>query len=126
MLTAERIEEYTKRGYSPRKLIKSPKNTARDWQVKTAMSLINPKDYDRDLFLLPLAVWRLAEHLHDADEVRKHINQANSSVLAIKYKRKYEKYKTYLIVSIILGFYSTFFAVSAYLRLYEKGIAFFM
>lgn len=114
MLTEERIREYEERGYPVSKLVKSRRNKAKNWQVKLAMSEIDPKTYKDKLIKLPNDVWNRANEFKDAVETEKYINQANASVLAVKYKQKYENYRTYLIVSIMLGFYSTFFAISAY------------
>ena len=114
MLTAKRIEEYTERGYSPRKLIKSPRNKAKNWQVKTAMGMTDPKKFDEDLIELPRYIWNLAEQIDDSEYVERHMKQAEAMVTSLKYKKKFERCRIWLIVSIILGFYSTFFALSAY------------
>jgi hypothetical protein len=108
MLTEERIEEYTKRGYSPRKLVESHKNIAKNWQVKTAMSLIDPKDYDHDLMSLPLAVWRVAEQLRDSEQVEVHINQARAGVELLKVRDECYRLKGWLVACGIVWYHTVF------------------
>jgi len=118
MLTAERIQEYTARGYSPRKLIKSPRNTAKNWQVKTAMAMIDPKDFDKDLMELPARVWHMAEQIHDNEEAEKHIRQAKSGVALKKARDENYRLKAILVGAGVVWFHTIFAAFFYFLGRY--------
>lgn len=114
MLTAERIGDYAELGYTVKELTKSRRNKAKNWQVKVAMSEIDPRDFKGREVQLPMAVWQRAKKIYDAEQTERYINQAKATVKAIKYKQKSEDYQMAFIIAVAVWFYTTFFAIVAY------------
>ena len=111
MLTADKIQAYADMGFPVEAFTKNRRRKAKAWQIKLAMSDINPADYANKPLLLIGAVLRRAKEFNDAESVEKFKNQAQVSVKLVKSQQECYRLKGWLIASAVVWYHTAFFGL---------------